>query len=425
MEGGKKYYRDMFFNTRSNTVVPTAVRTINVSTTNQLQQAINSAIGGDTIQLAAGNYSAISISNKHFTNAKPLVICALPGAARPRIVGDGVDENAAVALDNVTNVVISGLEILNGGAYSSASGGGGKGVYIRASSKVIIQNNVIHDNGGYNILVSKDNQYTGPGGFAAAGRHLIMNNTIYDSQFARDCGTGVSQTEACVNQAYYGILMQNNPGAGTVIRGNNIYGHVDNISPCGNEKETGIISANHVLVETDPTRSARYNNHDLEIYDNTLSNSRDDAIELDGVCVNARVYRNKIKTFTNNVFSIAPALPGPYFILRNIIDADWVAGAVKFNTQGPSSEPLRNIYFYHNTFIRNNFADGDEGALLNLWFDTPLMSLKNVNFRNNIFYAKQGGRSVAGAGKVNSSIYPTFNHDLWVNQDSTIFGWYA
>lgn len=422
---GHKYYRDIPFITRANINIPTAVRTINVSTSNELQQAIRTAVGGDYIQLAAGNYDAITLANKHFTDARPLVIRAYPGATRPRIIGDGFDGNSGVFLENVTNVVISGFEILNGGSYESASGGGGKGVFLRASAKVTIHNNIIHDNGGHGILVSSDNQYTGPGGFAAAGHHLILNNTLYDSQFARDCGGDLSQHEACLNQAYYGILMQNNPGAGTVIRGNTITGHVDSISPCGNEKEVGIVSANHVLIETDPNRRARYNNHDLEIYDNVLDNSRDDAIELDGICVNARVYRNKITRFTNNVFSIAPALPGPYFILRNIIDADWVAGSVKLNTLGPVSEPLRNVFIYHNTFIRNNFAEGNEGALLNLFINSPNMPLNNINFRNNIFYAKQGGRSITGTGNFNKAIYPSFNNNLWANQDSTLFGWHT
>jgi MYXO-CTERM domain-containing protein len=368
--------------------------------------ALSQAQPGDEIRVLAGTYPATSTDGIHGTDALPIVLRADDPAAKPVI--DGAMAGAAMYLNDAAYVVIDGFEVRNGGDDA-----GGHGIYLRASSHVTVRNSFIHDNGHEDILVSKGAEFSG--GLVAAGFHLIEDNDIAD--LVHETCVGASNT-ACSGQTYTGIKQDNNPGGGTVIRRNEIHGHVDNISPCGDEVD------GRDLAEGSPVLAllgaGPWGNHDLEIYDNTVEDARDDGMELDGICVNARVYRNTIHN-AQNPFSAAPVMPGPYFFVRNVVTGSWGDAGFKMNTSGNSAVPSRHVFVYQNTFARS-----DKGTLINLWFAVEgdhNVPLHDVVFRNNVFSAPLGGQATNASN--HGMEQPSFDGNVWWTTDTTnVFSWW-
>ena len=310
--------------------------------------ALAHAQPGDEIRVLAGTYGPVSAS-VHATEAAPIVLRADDVNVKPVIDGGGA--GSALAIDDSSWLVVDGFEVRNGGGDAD-----GHGVYLRASSHVTVRHSYVHDNGHDDFLLSKGAQFSG--GALLGGFYLIEDNEIADVD--QDSCEGGSNT-ACPRQTYYGIKQDNNPGAGTVVRRNYIHGHDDNMSPCGDE-DVGRDLADGQPVLALVGGGGTWTNHDLEIYDNRIENARDDGIEVDGICVNARIYRNSIVS-AQNAFSAAPALPGPYFFVRNQATGTIGEAFFKINTSGNSAVPTRNVFVYHNTFVR-----GTPGTVLNLWF---------------------------------------------------------
>ncbi len=368
--------------------------------------ALSQALPGDEIRVLAGTYPATSADGIHGTEAAPVVLRADDAAQKPVI--DGAMSGSALMLNDAAYVVIDGFEVRNGGDDA-----GGHGIYVRASSHVTVRNSFVHDNGHEDILVSKGAEFSG--GLVAAGFHLFEDNDIAD--VVHETCVGGSNT-ACVGQTYTGIKQDNNPGGGTVIRRNHIHGHVDNLSPCGNELE------GRDLAEGSPVLAllgaGPWGNHDLEIYDNTVEDARDDGMELDGICVNARVYRNTIHN-AQNPFSAAPVMPGPYFFVRNVVTGTWGDASFKMNTSGNSAVPSRHVFVYQNTFARS-----DKGTLVNLWFAVEgdhNVPLHDVVFRNNIFSAPMGGQATNANN--HGTEQPSFDGNVWWTTDATnVFSWW-
>ena len=368
--------------------------------------ALAHAMPGDEIRVLAGAYAAVSADGLHGTEAAPIVLRADDPSKRPVI--DGAMSGNSLYLNDASWVVIDGFEVRNGGGDSD-----GHGVYLRASSHVTVRSSFIHDNGHDDVLISKSAEFSG--GALAGGFHLIEDNDIADLEHGA-CSGG--SNTACVGQTYYGIKQDNNPGAGTVIRKNRVRGHDDNISPCGDEgsgRDLADGSPVLALVGNGP-----WTNHDLEIYDNTLEDARDDGLELDGICVNARVYRNTIHN-AQNPFSAAPVMPGPYFIVRNVVTGDWGDAGFKMNTAGNSAVPSRHVYVYQNTFARST-----KGTLVNLWYAVEgdhNVPIHDVVFRNNVFSGPAGG--AATNANNHGAEQPSFDGNVWWTTDTAqVFSWW-
>lgn len=369
--------------------------------------ALEAALPGDEIRVLPGVYSAVVVDGRHGTEAAPIVVRADDPTSRPVIDGDGGGK--ALFLNDASYVVIDGFEVRNGGGDDD-----GIGVYLRASARVTVRNCYIHDNGHDNVVISKAPEFSGGG--AAAGFHLIEGNVIGDVDHTKGC-SGASN-DACAGQTYYGIKQDNNPGGGTVIRHNRFFGHVDNMSPCGDEGDgRAIVDGAPVLALVGP---GKWTNHDLEIYDNLLEDARDDGVELDGICVNARVYRNHVVD-AENALSLAPALPGPFFVVRNVTSGDIKQSAVKLNTGGQSDVPSRHLYFYQNTFTRST-----AGTLFNAWFALEgdhNVPIHDVVFRNNVFSSPLGGVAIDSYN--HGSEQPSLDGDVWWTTTSAkMFSWW-
>jgi hypothetical protein len=368
--------------------------------------ALSQALPGDEIRVLAGSYAAVSADGVHGTEALPIVLRADDPAQKPVI--DGALAGNALYFNDAAYVVVDGFEVRNGGDDS-----GGHGVYLRASSHVTVRNSFIHDNGHDDVLISKGAEFSG--GALLGGFHLIENNDIAD--LVQEACTGGSNT-ACPGQTYYGIKQDNNPGGGTVIRKNRIRGHDDNTSPCGDEdsgRELADGSPVLALVGAGP-----WTNHDLEIYDNTFEDARDDGMELDGICVNARIYRNTIHN-AQNPFSAAPVMPGPYFFVRNLATGNWGDAGFKMNTAGNSAVPSRHVFVYQNTFVRST-----PGPALHLWYAVEgdhNVPIHDFVFRNNVFATPTGG--VCTDAYNHGTEQPSFDGNVWWTTDtSQIFSWW-
>lgn len=409
VSGSIGYIAEETFRTRAPFVVPIATRTVSVSNDTELTAALAAASGGQHIVLEPGVYQPISLNARQFTAEAPLVIRGEYNKARPHFRGSGEGSGSSIYLNNSSHIIFDHIETSEGGDSSS-----GKGVYIRASSNITVQNSVIREGGRFNILISKSHVFSR--GVTEGGQHLIQNNKIYDEQY-ENCND--AKIQVCDNRTNFGVVSQNYGGGINIIRNNEIYGHKDNVVACSEMDNTNLSDIDNLFAYTGgPTN---FNGHDIEIYGNRLYDAADDNIELDGICSNVRVYNNEMGE-TNYPITIAPAMPGPFFILYNRVFGEWREASVKLNTgAGAADEPTRNAFFYHNSFVREN-----SGALLKLYYDHPEhhVPIENINFYNNIFVSVRGGLQTTAINNGAASVHPTFDYNLWYSGGSENFDWH-
>ena len=148
--------------------------------------------------------------------------------------------------------------------------------------------------------------------------------------------------------------------------------------------------------------------YDVDVYHNYIHDIADDALEVEGACVNHRFRNNTIDRSFVGV-SIAPVTQGPTWVLRSTFTS-YTGRGIKF-----SDESSGMVLFYHNTFWTSapNVNDAD--------LITPV---RNVKMRNNIFqgtgysiYAMRKGSS-ANDWNYNNWYSATFGpHFKWDSQD--------
>ncbi|MCR2821185.1 FIMAH domain-containing protein [Lederbergia panacisoli] len=357
-QGSSEYFTTV--KTKPEYTPPLASKTVNVGNQQELDAAIANAKPGDHILLdPTGVYSSAIFENKSGTEANPILIGS-QGMDKPFIEGP-------VKLYRSNYIVVNNLEVHNEE---------GIGVQIRGSHYDVVVNSHIHDSIGGpttyhgNIHIHHSDEGNMPG----IGGHLIMNNVLSDEDhepITETQGPGNSNT-ANDRQTYFGIKQDDNPGAFTTMRGNIIYGVVDGIAPSGDE------NSDPVLDQDDPDLLLTYPNQNMDIYDNIIYNVKDDGIEMDGLAVNSRVFRNHIGKAENSI-SVAPVYPGPIFFVGNsAFGAD--QGSTKLNT-GVRGE-TRNLYFYNNTFVQK------PGTTYGVIYRGEPAKTNNIVYKNNIFLAE-------------------------------------
>jgi hypothetical protein len=368
------------FRTRPEFTLPSPARVVRVTSLHALQDAVAVAQPGTTILVAPGTYYGTVTVRRSGSPGLPIVIrgdvsgwSKIPARERRGLpVIDARGHETGILIENASHVVLDNLQVRNAEKH---------GVYLLRASHCVVQYMQIYDNGTWNLIISK--------GGEQAGRHLVQYNHIADLEH----GHFRFDYRGQKGVTYYGIIQDNQGGWGSTIRGNYIEGHVDGISPTGDEHELVQIP------ETYPDVLAKWTSREVDIYDNIVVDQRDDGIEADGVCVNMRIFRNRIQR-AQNATSIAPAGPGPFFFLRNVL-VEYNESGVKFNT-APGRGLIRNVYYYHNTFIPWEFNDR---GILTLWAGTPS---KNIVFRNNIFAGRLRAFSFQGVAH-----RPNMDYDLW------------
>jgi len=236
---------------------------------------------------------------------------------------------SAFHLEKVNYVIIDGFEIqyFGNGEY-------GKGIYLKNAADCIIRNNHLHHI-RYGVWVKgKD-----------AHRNLIKNNSIWDTAVYKwpwEAVKGGWHENA-------GLILEG--GEGNVICQNEISGFFDGIAASFWQD-----------------LNDRQGNFNTDIYENRLYHIGDDGIELEGACMNMKVWGNQISDCLVGI-SLAPITVGPTFVWRNVI-VDFALTSFKLasNTAGP-------CFLYHNT------AYTSLPAINGL---TSSGAWKNVTLRNNI-----------------------------------------
>ena len=348
--------------TKSAYSIPSALRTVAVSSTAELTSAISNAIAGDRIVIASGEYSStVSISSKNGTESNPIVFTAADTSNRPHFTnGVTVYQSSYLVFDHLE------VEVSN----ASYSGGYG-GMDFRGSHHITITNCYIHDCDAFgtytaNIFIEHNDENVGSD---KNGYFLIMNNVISDENPPSWPWDDSNSCEETVGHTYVGIKMDFKPGGYNIICRNLIYGVLDGIATGGDEgHDAPGWSDNDVLTN--------YPNQNVDIYDNIIYHVRDDCIELDGHTMNVRVFRNRLGE-CQNAISTAPVYPGPIFIYRNYLYG-FKEGASKLNTAVDGE--TRHVYWYHNTIKQHSNGQWC------LYRGMPGFT-RNIQFKNNIIMA--------------------------------------
>jgi len=245
--------------------------------------------------------------------------------------------DTGIHVRNADYVLLEGLEVRD---YGQAKAG--VGVHLDSAAFCVVRHCSLH---GMNseVLIS---------GGRSEG-NLIEQCEIWDTSLPNwpwektirndEGGAGVSSTDG---------------GRGTVIRGCRLHGLFDGVSAS----------------YWDSLWAEPYN-CDWDVYDNEISDLRDDVIESEGPSVNFRFWNN----FCHNLFtgvSLAPINVGPMYVLYNVFyDENWQS--LKYGSFDPGMGQGPCL-LYHNTIYSRQPA-----------VNTVVVSrpLAGQVFRNNIFYA--------------------------------------
>ncbi len=251
-------------------------------------------------------------------------------------------------LDGRSFVRIENLELRHYGA-----GDYGKGVYLRYSSDCAVRLCRIHEVGTAGVWVK------------GGERNLIELNEIWDTSIFNWPWDWTKGSSAEGN----GVVFTDEIGRGNVVRRNLIHGSFNGIGPCGGSAPPAGIT------------------NETDLYENVLYQHTDDAFEPEGYCANVRLWGNVIED-THMAFAVAPAAPGPTWIVRNIAydfgntrtsqTDGYLASGLKINSGYP--DPVGPLLLLHNTFLTT--APGTAAlALLNPGESTWIRA------RNNLFAA--------------------------------------
>ena len=256
--------------------------------------------------------------------------------------------DAGFYVDGQSNIRVQSFEIRYYGSDEF-----GRGVYLRFSNQCEVSGSSLHENTAAGVWIK------------GGERNLIEDNDIGDSSIFH-WPWALTHESSAQNT---GVYMTDNNGQGNVIRRNVLHDTYDGMHPCGDSAPDTAFTS-----ETD-------------VYQNTIYRHSDDAIESDGYCANVRIWNNTIYD-SLMAFSVAPAAPGPVWILRNtaynlgntpsyLVDGQIPSG-IKINSDYPA--PVGPLFVYHNTFL-DTVADTDAITFFDPGFNTGLVS------RNNVFVA--------------------------------------
>ena len=233
------------------------------------------------------------------------------------------------------------------------SGDYGKGVYLRYADDCVVRGSRIHEVGAAGVWIK------------GGARNLVESNEIWDSSIPGWDWNWTKGSSAEDNA----VALTDDVGRGNVVRRNAIWGTFNGVGACGGSAPPAGFTS-----ETD-------------VYDNAMSLHNDDAFEPEGWCSNVRLWGNRIRD-VHMAFAVAPAAPGPTWILRNVAwmfgstrtsqQDGYTASALKINSGYPT--PIGPLLVYHNTFA--TLAPSTPGlALLNPGESTW------IRFRNNVVAA--------------------------------------
>lgn len=298
---------------------PMAGAPIKPATPSTFKTVMAAAQPGDIIELAAGTYTAFTVS-KDGSEAKPIVIRPATGVARSAVVVSG-----ELSLIGRKYVQIRGLTVNGRIRYNSSLGLAIVGNQVNAQASVGNGDGIVTWNASENAYIA-DN--------------TVVGTTLWNTAALGNNGANRGE----------GILVA---GPGHVVMNNRVRGFRDNIS----------------LLED----SGAVRQYSIDILNNEISEAADDGIEADFCFHNCRIMRNRL-TNTFIAMSSQPGLGGPTWFIRNVAyNVAHVAfklyrtsygdvllhNTVVKNGDGLAAYPGVPI---HNLYSRNNLFIGGPGA---------------------------------------------------------------
>ncbi|MBH0018992.1 LamG domain-containing protein [Pseudoalteromonas sp. SWXJ133] len=319
------------------------------------------------------------------------------------IVFDGQGQNFNLATNALYNieidasyVIIRNFNLTDAKKHSIYIGG-------KRNTNIIIENNNISQWGS-----KEENHYSGNNyNSAIANRYnngyfhsniIIQDNNIFNPNYTANSWienpkTGMIDDDSHHPEGPQGITISNTNGS-NVIRRNNIY------STNGNYFNDGMGS------EGDNFRPYGFPGPDSDVYENSISQSRDDAFEIEGGNANVRVWSNF--TDKNYVsYGLSPIYIGPLYLFKNVAyrhnyspnHSNMVGTTFKLQTR---PETAGNIFIYHNTQYTNqnelfgaNYGLSGSGAEM----------LNVVAINNAIFVSHEAINGINDSDKFVNNMY--------------------
>ncbi|HNA52544.1 MAG TPA: hypothetical protein PK594_16955, partial [Mycobacterium sp.] len=310
---------------------PLAGGTVKVVTPATFDAVMAGAQPGDILELGAGTYASPTV-DQDGTAARPLVIRAAASAAAGSVIVSG-----DLSLIGRQYVQLRGLTVNGRIRINQSLGVAVVGNTVNAQTSV--------DNGNGIVMLSPSEDC------------FIADNTVIGTTAWNEAALGV----AGANRGE-GILVN---GPGHVVMNNRVRGFRDGIST------------------TELSEASRQ--YSIDILNNDISETADDAIEADYCAHNCRVMRNRItNTFTG--MSSQPGLGGPTWFIRNVV---YNAAYVAFKLYNGSHGDV----LLHNTVVKNGDA----------FSSYPGVPIYGLYSRNNLFIggpAGTWGGYSSGTGRV-------------------------
>ncbi len=125
-----------------------SAETVIVRPGQDLNLIVNSSTGGDTILIKPGSFSEISLSDKNFSEHKPLNVKA-EGSGVVLVSGNSVSHGSALELNNCSYIVFEGITFTNAMW----------GIYVKNSSNIVLLNNEIYGTGQEGCHIGRSSKY--------------------------------------------------------------------------------------------------------------------------------------------------------------------------------------------------------------------------------------------------------------------------
>jgi hypothetical protein len=383
--------------TRPEWALDTPLRERVCETTTALVLALKAALPGDRIILQPGEYRGeFTLARPvNYTPGPPIEIVGAAEVERTRIIGTGMHGIRAFIVNGLDSVTFYNLDV------------DGMIEFQRSTRGSVVRCNISCDRaptaGDIGLVTfRRHHQITAPVNPAICG-HLVQDCTI----------TGRSGVRNVL--PYYGILLGEKPGEGATLRRNVIsrFGG-DGIQCAGGtldevaRPQVAVHSANVLGLGAGQWPGAEF-----DVYENTITDCGDDAIEADGWAVNLRIFGNRLTPRGMHPITTAKIFPGPVFIVRNTM-TDFFGSCLKTNNAMPGQ--TRNIYAYHNTWYKTDNLTGSGHT------DTFYLGHGSENwnlvFRNNIVVNTGDYKKLlvwhGGSWNVD------FDYNLWHNRGKLI-----
>lgn len=289
--------------------------------------------------------------------------------------------DAGFYVDGANDVRIQNVEIRYYGSDEF-----GRGIYLRYANRCEVSGSSIHENTAAGVWIK------------GGAENLVEHNDIGDSSIF-NWPWALTHESTAQNT---GVYMTDDNGQGNVIRRNRLHDTYDGMHPCGDSAPDTAFTS-----ETD-------------VYENTIYRHSDDAIESEGYCSNVRIWNNAISDSLMAV-AVAPAAPGPTWIVRNTaynlgstpsyLEFGQIPSAIKINSDYDT--PVGPLLVYHNTFF-STVPDVDAMTLFDPGYNTWLHGL------NNVFVAPHNALR-----KINTIPLVLDYDDLYSSGGAALVNWYG